>query len=76
MDLFELDIWTQVHGKPLTLGTKVKVTEKCEYAADWRGEFVVVGINWDKNAEKVNITLDDEGTHYDGFKLDELLPIN
>ncbi|MFQ2238140.1 hypothetical protein ACK32R_20855 [Aeromonas dhakensis] len=71
-----LDDFTSTHGVQLQLGMKVTVDKSYEYAWEWSGEYVVLGIKWDRTFSKVNITigehLNDSGC--DGWEPTDLNP--
>lgn len=67
---------------PFRIGSKVRVTERAKYAADWPGVYVVVGLTWEyqRGDGRVNIAIaaDDEIEHglgsTDGWTVDDLAP--
>lgn len=77
----ELEIFEALNGKPLHVGMSVTVDPSNEYAADWQGQFVVLGINFERSHSraipgKINVTLgdgwDDSGS--DGWSPEDLRP--
>lgn len=53
-----LAMFEAIYGQPLAIGLQVRVDPSNPYAADWDGEFVVTGINWDASGE-MNVTIGD-----------------
>ncbi|WP_323946944.1 hypothetical protein [Aeromonas hydrophila] len=72
-----LDDFTSTHGVPLLLGTKVTVDKSYEYASEWTGEYVVLGIKWDQIFSKVNVTIGDHlnDPGCDGWEPTDLNPV-
>lgn len=68
---------------PFRIGSLVTVKPEHEYAADWQGIFVVVGLTWDYqkgDGSRINVWLasEDEIVYRngptDGWRVDDLLP--
>ena len=74
MSMKELEIFQLVQGAALTIGSKVKVDRFSTFASEWQGEYLVLGICWDRDTDRFNITIgddwDDPGC--DGWTADDL----
>lgn len=72
----ELQIFASVHGIPLTVGLKVTIDPRNEYANEWQGEFLVTGISWDIHSKRISVTIaedwNDGGS--DGWGPEDLHP--
>ena len=79
-----LKIWEQIHGFPLTLGLKVRLSDSAKkeywYSDDWNQDyFVIVGLSYNSYPSNgcLNITITDGPqleTVTDGFDIYDLMP--
>lgn len=69
---------------PFRLGHRVTVSPSFRYAADYPGEYVIVGLAWEYQhgaGHDINVSIasDDDIIHRhgstDGFSIDDLLPV-
>jgi len=77
----DLERFEAVHGKPLYVGMSVTVDPSNQYASEWQGQFVVLGIQFQQSRHKLlpggfNITIGDDwnDSGCDGWKPDDLRP--
>ena len=79
-----MDLMKHMHELvPFRIGHAVKINPAFRYADDWKGTFVVVGLQWDYqkgDGTGINISIasdeEIEGRYgwTDGFTVDDLLP--
>jgi hypothetical protein len=72
----------EVH--PFRVGQRVRVSPSCQYAGDWREEYIITSIRWDYqrgagNGVNISIASEDEIVHRDGdtdgFRPQDLEPV-
>jgi hypothetical protein len=70
----DLNRFQAIHGAPLRIGSRVTIDPSNEYASEWEGEFLVLGMNWDNRRWVVDICIGEDwkdgGT--DGWTVDDL----
>lgn len=74
--LNELNLFEATHGQPLGIGMLVIVDPESSYAPDWRGKFLVTGIQWDPHRRRFNITVSEDWADggMDGWRPQDLKP--
>ncbi len=71
-----MDEFEKAQGGKLEIGSRVSIAPDCEYWSDWRDEYIVIGISYDRSTDTYDITiadpphLTDGGT--DGWPLEDL----
>jgi hypothetical protein len=73
----ELEIFQAIYGLPLIIGMKVTIDPSNEYASEWQGEFLVTGINWERNQKRMNVTIAENWSDCgsDGWRTEDLRPV-
>lgn len=68
---------------PFRVGSRVTINPNCQYASEWKGEYVIVSMAWeydrgDGHSINIGIANDEEIINRygwtDGFSVDDLLP--
>ncbi|USD58947.1 hypothetical protein J4N45_10435 [Vibrio sp. SCSIO 43140] len=77
MYVWEHENWTYDYGRPLTVGDKVKVTNKSKFSDLIGGEFYVTSLSYDDDGLKIGINdgTDSSSTAYDGLRIDDLASV-
>lgn len=57
MIMTTMERFKAVHGKNLEVSDRVTVTEESEYYSEWRGEYVVIGIEWERERDIYNVCI-------------------
>lgn len=77
-DVQQLMQFSLLHNKDLCIGMKVTVDPANAFVSEWGGEFIVLGIEYSKQYQCINVTIGDDwncgGT--DGWKPEDLIPVN
>jgi hypothetical protein len=65
-----------LHGKKLEIGDRVAINPESEYYHEWRGEYIVIGIQWNRERDQYNINIAESQDLRDGgadeWELDDL----